>query len=53
MWEPDVSSGGRHFMDMMLPLQRNHQGRPVTVGLSGAAACVADLGRRRTKETQA
>jgi len=52
MWELGVSSGGRHFMDMMPLLPRNHQGRHVTVGLNGAAVCVVDLGRKRLNQSQ-
>ncbi|WVZ14516.1 hypothetical protein V8G54_012082 [Vigna mungo] len=51
MWELGVSSGGRHFMDMMPLLRGNHQGRHVTVGLNGAAVCV-DLGRKRLNQSQ-
>ena len=49
MWELDVSSGGRHFMDMMPLLQRNRQGKLVTVGLDGAAAAVVVLGKKIRK----
>lgn len=49
MSELGVSSGGRHFMDMMPPSRRNPLGRHVIVGPNGAASAV-DLERRTRKK---
>jgi hypothetical protein len=47
----DVSSGGRHSMDMMPPSRRNPLGKHVIVGQNGVAA-VLDLERRTRKRSQ-
>lgn len=51
MLEQDVSSGGKHFMDMMLQKRRNPQAKHAIVCLNCAVVAVAPKERIR-KENQ-